>query len=129
MDKFICFATLATGSKVKLTQEDYNKFLEADNDTFLEVSGKTFKKSAVMEVEDISAWKDEAPYSYGQPYAALPPGIGFEGMITREKRLGALEGMARGLKKAKAKFNRPTPQIDSLLELARKRYKFVKEKA
>jgi len=127
MDKFICYATLATGSKVKLTQEDYNKFQEMDNDSFLEVSGKVFKKSAVMEIDDIENYVDDKTYNYGQPYTALPPGIGFEGLITRETRGKAIELMAKGLKKAKAKFDRPTPEIDSLLKLARERYAFLKE--
>ena len=57
------------------------------------------------------------------------PAVGFTGVINKTNRLSALEAMARGLKKAKAKLEkegRTTKNIDSLLELARKRYAKVK---
>jgi hypothetical protein len=53
----------------------------------------------------------------------------FKKIISNEKRLGALEAMARGFKKAKAKLEaqgRKTPNIDAILDLARKRYALVK---
>lgn len=126
MDQFICFATLATGTKVKLTQQDYEKFNEIDNDDFLEAGGKTFKKSAVMEIQGIEEWVDES-YNYGQPYSSLPIGYGFERIIGREKRLKGIEAMARGLKRAKEEFKgQPTPNINELLKLARERYSYVK---
>ncbi len=124
MENYICFAILSTGNKVKLTEQDYYKFNEADNDDFIEVKGQVFKKSAVMEIQDIKDWVDDQVSGYGQSYQALPPGIGFKGLIAREKRLFALEGMVRGLKKAKAKIEkegRTTKNIDSLLDFAEKR--------
>lgn len=127
--EIIAFITLVTGTKHKITQEEYNQINEAAPEDWLQIGQTTgFKKSAIMEIRDIKEWVDnEKNYNYGQPYSALPAGIGFTGMITREKRLSALEGMARGLKKAKDKLNRPTPQIDEFLELARKRYALVKK--
>lgn len=126
--EIIAFITLSTGTKHKITQEEYNQICEASPEDFIQIGINTsFKKSAVMEINNISEWQEEKPYNYGQPYKALPVGIGFVGIITREKRMVALEGMAKGLKKAKTILNRPTPQIDEFLELARKRYKFIKQ--
>jgi len=126
--EIIAFVTLSTGTKIKLTEEDYNKFCEADNDDFIEASGKTFKKSAVMQIEDISEFAEENNFNYHQPYS-LPSGIGFTGIITREKRLKGIELLAKGLQKAKdktTKQGRNTNNIDKLLEIARNRYKTVK---
>lgn len=129
--EIIAFITLSTGTKHKITQEEYNQICEASPEDFIQIGVNTsFKKSAVMEINAIENWQEEKSYNYGQPYTELPAGIGFKGLITREKRLGALEGMARGLKKAKAKIEaegRPTPKIDEFLELARKRYAFIKQ--
>ena len=122
------FITLSTGSKHKITPQTYEQILQADKDDLIRLpDGTVFKNSAVMEIQDISEWT-ENHYSYGQPYQALPPGIGFEGVITSAKRLSALEAMARGLKKAKEKIQKKggtTRNIDNLLDLARKRYALI----
>jgi len=124
---YICFATLSTGSKIKLTEELYNQFQEASNEDFLTLpNGTTFKKSAVMQIQDIKEWiNEQKTFDYHQPYSALPP-VSFTDIINSTKRLSAIENMAKGLKKAKVKFDRPTPAIDELLKLARKRYMLVK---
>ena len=130
MENYTCFATLSTGGKHKLTQIQYEQLLEASPEDFLELEkGVAFKKSAVMEIKDISDWVEEKAYDYHQPYTALPPGIGLEGIITKVERLSALEAMARGLKKAKAKIEArggTTKNIDKFLELARQRYAMIK---
>lgn len=127
----ICFATLSTGSKVKLTLEAYNQFCEAERDDYIQLNGgRSFKKSSVMEIQDISEYYDEEKYQYGQRYTPLPAGVGINGVIGRVERLSALEAMARGLKKAKAQIEatgKSTPNIDSLLDFARQRYSMIRK--
>ena len=123
----VCFATLSTGSKIKLTEEEYNKFCELGNDDFLILTnGTTFKKAAVMSVENIDQWvDDQKDFDYHQPYTELPPGIGFNGIISNARHLKDIEAIARGLKKAKAKLEaqgRKTPNIDEFIKIARLRY-------
>lgn len=125
----ICFATLSTGSKVKLTEELYNQFQEASNDDYLTLpNGTTFKKASVMEIQDIKDWPEEN-YNYGQIYTDVKelPGIGFSGVFNLMTDTSHVEAFARGLKKAKLRFgNNPTPGIDEFLEKARKRYNEIK---
>jgi len=76
----------------------------------------SFKKSAVMEIEPIK--------EIVRDYPKLPP-VNYEQIIKSAKTGKHLEALARGLKKVKSKFDRPTPQIDKLLQLARSRYKLI----
>lgn len=128
MENYIAFITLSTGTKHKITEETHNQFLEAGSDDYLQLAnGTTFKKSAVMEIQDIRDWVDNGKYEdYHQPYTALPAGRGFEGIINLATDTTHIEALARGLKKAKASFNRPTPQIDKFLKLGRKQYAKIK---
>ena len=115
---YICFATLSTGSKRKLTQEDYNNFLEAEKDDYIQpTGGLEFKKSSVMEIQDISEFEEDKQYSYGQAYSQLPAGLGFEGLIKKTPNQG-LEAMARGLKRYFDK-NPNSPNALALLEKMR----------
>lgn len=99
---YVCFVTLATGGKHKLTAELYNFLLEAGSEDIIEIKpGVGFKKSAVMEIEDISEWVEDKNFSYGQPYAdlkALPSGNVYERSSKNGKEL-----MLKGLRKVRPK--------------------------
>ncbi len=130
----VAMVILATGSHHPITQKTYEAFLEAaDNDYFKLPGGGVFKKASVMDILPMEEYNKQFPdkfqkaFDYHQPYTALPP-VSFKEIITRENRSKSIELMAKGLKKAKAKFgDKPTPEIDSLLKLARERYAFLKQ--
>jgi len=129
----IAIATLATGSNYPITQEIYNQILEASLEDMIKLdNGTAFKVSAIMEITGKEEWEKQHPekqhYNYGQLYTALPIGTGFVGLISSEKRLKGIEGMARGLQKAKDRRTAEgleSPNIDKFLEIARTRYKFM----
>ena len=133
MENYICFATLSTGSKIKLTEPDYENFLEASNDDFIQLaSGTTFKKAAVMAIQGIDEWvDDQKDYDYHQPFTALPVGQdrGFKGIIDLATDATHIEALARGLKKAKAKFEakrQTTKNIDEWLHKCQLQYAKIK---
>lgn len=130
----IAVVILATGSSHKITQETYNQILEAaDNDYILLDDMTTFKKAAIMEILSIEDFenqhKEKVLSDYHQPYQDLKqlPALGYNGVIKQAKTTSHIEALARGLKKAKARFgDKPTPEIDKLLQLARDTYKGLK---
>lgn len=64
-------------------------------------------------------------YEESKPsYPQLPP-VSYEKIIKGANKKSHLEALARGLKKAKNRINGETPNIDSLLKLARQRYKEI----
>lgn len=130
----IAYIVLSTGNHHEITKETYEQINLASGDEFIQLlNGSSFKKSSVMEILGIEDYFEKYPekkpapkINYGgQDYSwddlKQISGVGFEKMITRENRSRAIELMAKGLKKAKAKFNKETPVIDSLLKLARDR--------
>lgn len=126
-NQYICFTTLSTGNKRKLTEQDYNNFLQADGDDYIQpFGGMPFKKKSVMEIQDISEFvaTDNFINDYHQPYL---PAVNYNQIIKSASKTSHIEALAKGLKKAKAKFlDRPTPNIDNLLNLARARYLQIK---
>jgi hypothetical protein len=130
--KYVAFT--ANGSKHYISELTASKIYALNNEDMAEMEDGTMVKvstiTAIMPIDEFEyQFPEKRTIDYHQPYTVLPA-IGFTGLISREKRLSALEGMARGLKKAKDKLEkqgRTTFNIDALLKLARVRYAKVKK--
>lgn len=149
------FILTASGAHHQVGESTVTLIYEAQNNDMVELDDGTFVKVSVVteimpEYEYYNQFPDKKGGStnYGQPYSIVPishsdiparalsweeikqlPATGFTGVINSAKHLSVIEAMANGLKKAKAKLEaegRTTKNIDSLLELARKRYAQVK---
>lgn len=113
----------------------YNQILEESSGSAIgkEINGSFYKFSDIRKILNQTDFYYQYPqykpidraYSWNEI-----AGKGYEGIIKSATKTSHIEALARGLKKAKAKLEKEghaTKNIDSLLNLARKRYALIKK--
>jgi hypothetical protein len=126
-------ALTTSNSKHFISRTTADKIYQSSNEDMVEMeNGTLVKVSTIAEIMPLSEYNKQHPakfeenYNYGQPYTALPAGRGYKGIIDLATDVSHILAIVKGLNKAKAKFNRPTPQIEEFLKEAREKYKKIK---
>lgn len=122
------------GSHKEISEEIYEKILAATmtEAVGIEIDRGFYKFTSIQKIlshEDfLYQYPQYIKIDNHQPYSQVE-GLGFSGLITKTKRLSALEVMAKGIKKIidqRKSEGFTSPNAEKILKFSRERYKIAK---